>query len=133
MGDTMLRDEGTIYPDKSQIPKYSYLLSCFPLTPQGAFSQAGTDLINTKTFYLSDLSCTGLPRVDGMAMYVPFEQAQKLCGMAGSVKRVSRIHIKFAKGMKINKGCELVRSLWDKYSRERQDESQAFLLIAGGF
>ncbi len=128
MGDTMLRVEGAEYPDKAQVPEYSYSISCFPLTPQGAFAQAGTDMVNTKTFYLSDLSSTGLPRVDDMVMYVPFEQAQKLCGMAGPTKRVSRIQIKFAPGVKINKGCEIVRSLWNKYRSEKNNESQAFLL-----
>ena len=64
-------------------------------------------------------------------MYLPFDEAQKLCGMAGPAsptKRISQIQIKFAPSVKIKKGAELVRSLWDKYKLEKQNETQAFLL-----
>jgi lipoprotein-releasing system permease protein len=128
LGDTMTRTKNTVYPDKKNIPGISYSISCFPLTPYGAFAQAGTDLVNTKTFYLSDLSNTGLPRVDGSVIYLPFEEVQKLCGMAGSTRRVSRIQIKFAPSVKAKQGTEIVRSLWDNYAREKQNESQAFLI-----
>ena len=131
LGDTMTRDDDIVYPDKSTVPGIRFSISCFPLNTYGALAQAGTDLVNSKTFYLSDLSNTGLPRVDGSIMYLPFDEAQKLCGMAGPAsptKRISQIQIKFAPSVKIKKGAELVRSLWDKYKLEKQNETQAFLL-----
>ena len=103
-------------------------ISCFPLTARGALAQAGTDLVNTKTFYFSDQSSTGLPRVDDSVVYLPFEQAQLLCGMAGSTKRDSRLHIRFKPDVKIQAGCEKVRSLWQKFRQDKASETQAYTL-----
>ena len=114
--------------DRNYVPRMSYSINCVPLTSKGAFAQAGTDIIDTKTFYLSDLSNSGLPRIDGYVVYVPFEDAQKLCGMAGSTKRISRIYIKFADTVKLKEGTRLVHDLWDKYKLEKQNEKQAYLL-----
>jgi lipoprotein-releasing system permease protein len=128
LGDTELREEGTSYPDKTDIPRYSFSISCFPLTSSGVLARTDLVPVNSKTCYLSDLSSTGLPRVDGSTIYVPLEDVQKLCGMSDSTKRISRIQIKFVSSVNINHGCELVRSLWNKYSMEKQDESLVFLL-----
>ena len=105
-----------------------FSISCFPLTAKGALAQAGTDLVNTKTFYCTDRSSTGLPRVDGAIIYLPFKQVQLLCGMAGPTKRLSQLHIKFKPDVKIPAGCEKVRALWQKYKKEMTDQSQAYLL-----
>jgi lipoprotein-releasing system permease protein len=88
----------------------------------------GTDLVNTKTFYFSDQSSSGLPRVDGLVIYLPFEQAQQLCGMAGSTKRASRLHIRFEPDVKIQAGCEKVRSLWQKFIQYKANEAQSYTL-----
>ena len=106
----------------------SYYISCFPLTARGALAQAGTDMVNTKTFYYSDQSSSGLPRVDGSLVYLPFEQAQLLCGMAGSTKRASRLHIRFKTNVKIQAGCEKVQSLWQKFRQDKADETQTYTL-----
>ena len=129
LGDsTISRDGDFDYRDKSTLPVINYSVSCFPLTAAGALARLDTVPVNTKSCYLSDLSNTGLPRVDGAIIYMPFDEVQKLCGMADSTKRISQIQIKFAPSVKINQGCELVRALWNKYSQEKKDESQAFLL-----
>jgi lipoprotein-releasing system permease protein len=98
------------------------------LTARGALAQAGTDMVNTKTFYFSDQSTTGLPRIDGSVVYLPFEQVQLLCGMERSPKRASRLHIRFKPEIKIRAGCEKVQSLWQKFRQDKAGEIQAYLL-----
>ena len=127
LGDFMfLQDTNNRYFNDANLPRTAYSISCFPLTARGALAQVGTDLVNTKTFYYSDQSSTGLPRVDGSLVYLPFEEAQLLCGMAGSDKRTSRLHIKFKPDVKIQDGCEKVRSLWQKFKQDNADETQAY-------
>jgi len=129
LGDyVLLKDTNNRYLNDANFPRIAYSISCFPLTARGALAQVGTDMVNTKTFYYSDQSSTGLPRVDGSVVYVPFEDAQLLCGMAGSVKRASRLHVKFRPNVKIQDGCEKVRSLWKKYKQDMAGETQAYTL-----
>jgi ABC-type lipoprotein release transport system permease subunit len=129
LGDFMLhRDSNSRYFNKTSLPRIAYSISCFPLTARGALAQAGTDMVNTKTFYFSDQSTTDLPRVDGSLVYLPFEQAQLLCGMGGPTKRASRVHIRFKPDVKLQAGCEKVRSLWQKFRQDKADEIQAYSL-----
>ena len=104
-----------------------YSISCFPLTAKGALAQLGTDVTNTKTFYFSDSSQSGIPKVDGAVIYLPFEMTQKLC-MDGAIKRASAIHIKFDPGVRLNHGCERVDTLWQSFKKEKAGVDQAFLL-----
>lgn len=92
-------------------------VSCFPLTPKGALAKAGAGEVNTKTFYYSDTSHSGLARVDSSFVYLPFEQAQSLCGMDRPVKRASWLHIKFGPNVKPAAGCEKVALLWRQFVR----------------
>jgi lipoprotein-releasing system permease protein len=129
LGDfLLLQDTNSRNLSETNLPRIAYSISCFPLTARGALAQAGTDMVNTKTFYFSDQSSTGLPRIDGLLVYLPFEQAQLLCGMAGSNKRASRLHIRFKPDVKIRAGCEKVRSLWQKFRQNKAGETQAYLL-----
>ena len=129
LGDFMLlQDTNSRYLSVASLPRIPYSISCFPLTARGALAQAGTDMVNTKTFYFSDQSSTGLPRVDGSIIYLPFEEAQLLCGMAGSTKRASRLHIRFKPDVKIQSGCEKVQSLWQKFRQDKAGEIQAYSL-----
>jgi len=128
LGDLLCQEIENKYPGWAGLSRRGFSISCFPLTAKGALAQAGTDLVNTKTFYYSDKSSSGLPRIDGSLVYLPFEQAQMLCGMAGPTKRTSWIHIKFGQDVDIQGGCEKVRALWQKYQKERVDETQAYLL-----
>jgi len=104
-----------------------YSVSCFPLTAKGALAQLGTDVTNTKTFYYSDSSQSGVPKVDGALIYLPFEMTQRLC-MDGAVKRASAIHIKFRPEVRLENGCKEVAALWQNFKREKADETQAYLL-----
>jgi len=119
-------DGNHIYED---IPVEAALyVSCFPLSPKGALIKAGTGLVNTKTFYYSDTSQSGLARVDSMLLYLPFEETQLLCGMAGPIKRVSAIHIKFKPYVALADGCEKVAAQWKIFLEEKRDQKQAELL-----
>jgi len=48
--------------------------------------------------------------------------------MAGSTKRASRLHIRFKPDVKIETGCEKVRSLWQKFRQDKAGETQAYSL-----
>ena len=122
------RDANSRYFFTASPIRAAFSISCFPLTSRGALSRAGTGLVNTKTFYYSDISQSGLARVDSSLVYLPFEQAQELCGMDRSVKRISAIHIKFKPDVKLQPGCEKVDLLWKKFKQEKADEKQAYLL-----
>ena len=128
LGDLLAQEIENKYLGWSGISQMGFSISCFPLTAKGALAQAGTDLVNTKTFHYSDRSSSGLPRIDGALIYLPFEQVQMLCGMAGPTKRVSWLHIKFEQGINVPAGCEKVRTLWQKYRKEMADQSQVYLL-----
>jgi len=103
-------------------------VSCVPLTAKGAPAKADLGLVNTQNFYYSDYSHSGIARVDGSVVYLPFEQTQLLCGMAGPVKRASAIHIKFRPIVKLQEGCEKVSSLWQNFKQENAGQQQAYLL-----
>ncbi len=122
------RDAKSRYPYGSGPTDIPLAISCFPLNAKGALAKADAGLVKTQTFYYSDNSESGLARVDGSMVYLPFEQAQLLCGMAGPVKRVSAIHIKFKPNVRLEAGCEEVDSLWQSFKREKADEKQAYLL-----
>ncbi|MBN2020588.1 MAG: ABC transporter permease [Sedimentisphaerales bacterium] len=103
-------------------------ITCFPLTARGALAKAGTDLVNTKTFYFSDTSHSGIARVDGSVIYAPFEDAQALCGMKEPIARASWIHIKFKPMVGIDKGCGKVRKLWGTFYEQNKDKPNGELL-----
>jgi len=123
----LARDSHGRYAYNSIAPNIEITITCFPLTAKGALAKAGTGLVNTKVFYYSDHSHSGLARVDSSLVYLPFEQAQLLCGMAGPIKRTNAIHIKFKPDVKLNAGCEKVTLLWNKYKRENAKKAQADL------
>ena len=110
------------------LPKITFETSCFPLTAKGALAKAGAGLVSTKTFYLSDRASVGLPRVDSDIVYVPFAQAQRLCGMDIGEKRVNEIHIKFKPNVDLQSGCTKVTALWDDFKRSKGRQRGADLL-----
>ncbi|GAF85136.1 unnamed protein product, partial [marine sediment metagenome] len=124
----LARDAKGRYTYETVPAKIALAVSCFPLTAKGALAKAGTGLVNTATFYYSDISHSGLARVDSSMVYLPFEQAQLLCGMAGAVKRASAIHIKFKPNVKLAAGCEKVASLWQRFMEEKSSEKKTGLL-----
>ncbi|MFC1634511.1 ABC transporter permease [Planctomycetota bacterium] len=104
-----------------------YSVNCIPLTAKGALAQVGMDITNTKIFYYSDSSNSGIPKVDGMMVYLPFEMTQMLC-MDGAIERASAIHIKFKSDVRLQDGCERIASLWQSFKRQKADADQANLL-----
>ncbi len=121
------RDAKGRYAYEAVPERIPLLVSCFPLTAKGALARADTGLVNTKTFYYSDHSHSGLARVDSRLIYVQFEHAQRLCGMAGPTNRVSAIHIKFKPHVRLQAGCQKVAALWRKFTQEKAGEDQAYL------
>jgi len=124
----VVREERGQYTQEPELPQRSYAVSCFPLTARGGLARAGLDLVNTKTFYYSDNSHSGLAKVDGTFVYLPFEDAQTLCGMDGGEKRVSAIYVKFKPDVKLEAGCERVNSLWQRFVAESKNGKDADLL-----
>jgi lipoprotein-releasing system permease protein len=124
----LLKDKSDTEPVLWKAPDIAFTISCFPLTAKGALAGAGGDIVNTKTFYFSDQSECGLPRVDDSVIYLPLEQAQMLCGMDGDDKRISQINIKFRDNITLQSGCQTVRSLWDKFRQQNAGRSLAYLL-----
>lgn len=116
------------YSYPTALNKIALTVSCFPLTAKGALAKAATGLVNSKTFHCSDVSRTGLAGEDFSLIYLPFEQAQLLCGMAGEPKRASSIHIKFNAATLIDSGCEKVAVLWRDFAAAKRSEKYANLL-----
>lgn len=121
------RDAQSEYTYSASPAPVGYSISCLPLTAKGALAQAGTDVIDTKTFYYSDNSHSGLPKVDVSVVYLPFEQAQQLC-MAGSEKRANAIHIRFQPNVALEEGCRKVEAMWQDFREEKAGANMAYLL-----
>ena len=121
------RDAQSQYSYDASPAPVGFSISCLPLTAKGALAQAGTDVIDTKTFYYSDNAHTGLPKVDGSVVYLPFEQAQQLC-MAGAEKRANEIHIRFRPDVTLEQGCSKVEAVWQSFRQQRAGADLAYLL-----
>lgn len=125
------RDPNGSYSVGAGLGRSGYSISCFPLTPKGATAGTRTDIINTKTLYHSDTSISGLARVDESMVYLPFEWAQRLCGMADpnrAFNRANAIHIKFKPEIGLQDGCDKIASLWQSFRQGKAGAPQAFLL-----
>ncbi|AQT70267.1 Lipoprotein-releasing system transmembrane protein LolE [Anaerohalosphaera lusitana] len=92
-------------------------VSCFPLTARGNLARAGIGggLVNTKAFYYSDDSHSGLVEQDGGYIYMSLDDLQALCGMDGTYPRIHSIFVKYAKGMDVETATARVKRLWDDY------------------
>jgi lipoprotein-releasing system permease protein len=121
----LYRNEQGQYAIGARPPKIGILLTCVPLTPAG--TPPATTGIPSQRFYYSDVSQSGLARVDSETVYLPLENAQLLC-MAGTPRRVSAIYIKFAQGTSIDVGCRKVREAWDQFKAARSSEPYGNLL-----
>ncbi|MFI4912107.1 MAG: ABC transporter permease [Sedimentisphaeraceae bacterium JB056] len=108
--------------------KVSLDLSCFPLTSKGTLAKSGTDLVNTKSFTVTNDSNSGLPRIDRSMLYIPFEQAQLLCGMAGNEPRTNALFIKFAPEVRLADGVEEVERLFDEFKSQNSNMPYGSLL-----
>jgi lipoprotein-releasing system permease protein len=124
------RDADGRYTHQAAPVRATRSVSCFPLTAKGALAKAGAGMVNTKTFYFSDTSHSGLARVDSSMLYLPFEQAQLLCGMAEPQKRASCLYIKFKPNVRPAAGCEKVASMWRRFVNEKSGGKLSGLLEA---
>ncbi|RKY07374.1 MAG: hypothetical protein DRP66_06840 [Planctomycetota bacterium] len=122
------RDRSGEYYHSQNPPRYELIISCFPLTPKGGLARAGTDLVNTLSFFYSDDSQSELVKVDGKMIYVPFEYAQKMCGMSGETPRISAVHVKFTDGAALDENCNKVRQMWRAFVEANKDRRYASLL-----
>ncbi len=113
------RDSEGDYIIPQQMPRFDIDVSSFPLTAKGALAKAGTGVINTKTFTFTDCAQSRIS-IDWKTIYLSFEQAQLLCGMAGTQKRVSAIHVKFKPNVKLADGCKKINVLWQNFIAEKQ-------------
>ena len=121
------RDSDGNYIIPEEIPKFEVEVSCFPLTAKGVLAKAGIGIVSTKTFSFSDCAQSRI-RADWKTIYLPFDQAQKLCGMGMGYKRVNALHVKFKPGVKLKAGCDKVSRLWGKFAAEKAGARGANLL-----
>lgn len=121
------RDSDGQYIIPKKIPEIKVEVSCFPLNAKGALAKAGAGVVSSKTFAMSDCAQTGVS-YDWETIYLPFDQAQMLCGMANEPKRINAIYIKFEPGVELEAGCEKIKHLWADFVRQKAGASQANLL-----
>jgi lipoprotein-releasing system permease protein len=122
------RDQWGNYMQWPYLPRWSYGITCFPLTPKGTLVKTGVSVsANTKTFYYSDNSNTGLAKIDSTMVYLPFEQLQSLTGMDIGQKRTGAIFVKFKKGVNIDKAVEKTTALWEEFIEQKSDSEVAGL------
>ena len=122
LGIDMVQSERTRsgdYKHPPALPQIKLTISCFPLTVKGALAKAGTDLINTRVFYYSDDSHSGIVKTDSSTIYLPFDRVAALCGMDGKNSRASAIHVKFTDDVSVEKGSAKVAELWDRFKAAR--------------
>jgi len=118
------RDQWGNYEQWPYLPRWSYSITCFPLTPKGTLVKTGISVsASSKTFYYSDNSNTGLAKIDSTMVYLPFEQLQSLTGMDISAKRTSAIFIKYKKGFNTDKSVEKTAALWKDFIGQRPDSA----------
>jgi lipoprotein-releasing system permease protein len=117
------RDQQGRYHLPERTPRVSFEVTVLPLTSKGTPAKAATDLVNTKTFWLSDAVNSGLARVDWTTIYLPLDQAQMLCGMNLGARRVTALYIKFKDSIDNETGCAKVEGLWKSYLARQSEPS----------
>ncbi len=117
------------YKTTKELPRVRFEVSMFPLTAKGAPRRAGLGEVSTKTFYCSDYTQTG-HIADWRVICLPFDEAQKLCGMGTEPKRVNALYVKFKPGVHLAKGCERISRLWGEFVEAKASAAGADLLDA---
>jgi lipoprotein-releasing system permease protein len=125
----LMRSAEGQYVYDAQPMEVAITLTCFPLTAKGAPAKVGAGLVETQHFYYSDHAQSGIAHVDGSQVYIPLEQAQKLC-MAGTLKRVNAIHIKLRPDVTLSQGRARIAALWQEFKRTKADAQDSYLLDA---
>ena len=105
-------------------------ITVFGLSSLG--TMAGSGMGEHQTFWYVDDSDTGLVDVDLSAMYVDFDELQKLCFMDGSdgwPSRASEIRIKLAQGTTLAQGHRKVAAMWEHFVGQHEKEPGGKLLM----
>ena len=110
-----------------EFPQVRFEVSVFPLTAKGAPLKAGLGEVSTKTFYCSDYIYTKYIS-DWTIFSVPFEEAQRLCGMDTEPRRINELYVKFKPGVALEAGRVEVARLWEKYRKGKAGAQGANLL-----
>jgi lipoprotein-releasing system permease protein len=121
------RNAQSQYTYDSQPAEVGLILTCFPLNARGAPAGAGSVPVSTKRFHYSDHSHSGIAGIDGSTVYIPLAWAQSLC-MAGALKRVTALHVKFCSDVSLARGCDGIRALWNQFKQDKQGAAGAGLL-----
>ena len=108
-------------------PVKEFEITCFPLNAMGGLAKGGADITNSRVFAYSDDTHSGLVKVDGGMIYLPFDETQKMFEMGGSVKRINSVHIKFSEGVSVDEGTARVAAMWDKHVERNKDKKYANL------
>ncbi|MHC4551456.1 MAG: ABC transporter permease [Planctomycetota bacterium] len=127
LGGRATSDGGRYHPETPLTLEFA--ITSFPLNTKGGFKRAGAGMVITKSFFYCDDSRSGIVRsVDSVVVYLPLEQAQILCGMDSPLKRISSIHIKFAKGVSHKAAIAKISDLWGKHVAAYSGKPAANLL-----
>ncbi|MBN2211717.1 MAG: FtsX-like permease family protein [Sedimentisphaerales bacterium] len=81
-------------------------------------------------FWYVDTSLSGLVDIDATAMYVDFDELQRLAYMDGSdggPPRANEIRLRLKPGIALQQGCRAVAGAWDDFVRRNSDQPQARL------
>jgi len=124
----LYRDQSGQYSTEPFAYRASVMVTSFPLTSAGTLTKAGAGEASSMTLYYSDNSRTGIARVDNSTLYLPFEHAQKLCGMADGEKRTNAIYIKFRPGFNLDTCRDRTAVVFEKFKSEKADSPNASLL-----
>ena len=104
-------------------------LTVFALSSRGILTGSGAG--EFRRFWYLDDSTSGLPRIDGMTIYLDFDQLQQLCFMDGSdgePARVNEIRIKLKPHVPLDQGRQTVRQTWTDFINQPASQNQARLL-----
>lgn len=121
------RDHQGDYTHRLDYP-IKLVVTCFPLSYKGTLLKAGTDLVNTKAFYVANDSEQGIAKVDGKTIYVPIEFAQQLCGLDVSEPRVNAVFVKFNDGANLEENVLKINSLWGDFIKQYEGTKYYSLL-----
>lgn len=111
------RDHQGNYTHRLDYP-IKLVMTCFPLSYKGTLLKAGTDVVNTKAFYVANDSEQGVAKVDGKTVYVPIEYAQQLCGLDVSEPRVNAIYVKLKDESKLKQSVLRIEEQWESFIKQ---------------
>ncbi len=104
------------------------ILTCFPLSYKGTLLKAASGIVDSKSYYVANDSDTGLASVDSSTIYIPFTDAQMLCGMDSTIKRASAIYIKIKQGESLGECVDKISQLVQRMKEQNENDKFSMLL-----